>query len=127
MRESKRATALRAIRCFNNYDLLKRFGDAATYAIEYHPYESNSYLGWCRTYAWTAPDKERRKYGCEMVYAPARPLEFHGKRAESWPAALAWVQEVSGHTYVASPFGGHIPEQVLQRALAAADNQKKGT
>lgn len=100
--ESKRAERLRAIRVYNNHDLLVRFG-ATAHCIEYYTGEFQ-HTGRHTT-----------------VYSPgAMGAQFTGKRAISWPQALMWAQEKTGHTFVASPFGGAIPEHVLQRAEAEA-------
>lgn len=109
---TKRADALRACKIYNNHDLLVRFGDETTHCIEYS------------TGAFTFAGQRTTAYG-----PGGRGATFIGKRAISWPQALMWAQEKTGHTFVASPFGGAIPEHVLQRAeteakAAAALNKK---
>lgn len=117
---SKLADQLRAIRVFNNWGLLKKFGTEMDVAIEYHrPAEGR--LGWTEsshTSVWSPHQNPKlgkpRRWGQHGTNK-----EFHGLRRDSLPAALAWAGDVFGQKYVPSPFGGYIPEHVRFKARMA--------
>ena len=115
---TKLGEKLRAIRIFNNWDILVRFGDINDVSIEYHrPAEGR--MGWCETRhtrVWSPHQNPRLKI---VGLKSGTSKDFQGSRSESLPAALAWASNEFGHTYVPSPHGGYIPKHVLTKIKAA--------
>lgn len=113
---SKLAEQLKTIKVFNNWEILRQFGDAQDVAIEYHrPAEGR--LGWsesCHTAVWSPRSNPHLEVprGLKVGYTK----RFHGKRSESYYAARNWAMETFGHDYVTSPFGGLIPKHVKAKA-----------
>lgn len=111
---SKLADQLRAIRLFNNYDLLRRFGSSGDVAIEYSPSERWNVN---RTTVWSPhshPKLEASKQDRNWEKT------FIGKRAETFWLARNWAAQEFGHDYEPSPFGGHIPSHIRHKAKTAA-------
>lgn len=117
---SKLADQLRGLKVFNNHELLRRFGRGLDVVIEYHR-PAPGRLGWCDTHKSTVWSVSRnpRLESPKRALSVAGEKEFHGVRRESLPAALAWARNEFGHDYVASPFGGYIPQHTRHHAEMA--------
>ena len=104
---SKLADRLRKMDIHNNYELLQAFGGLADVAIEY----SRGVIrgGYPQTMVWRPPVKGK----------PGVRREFVGKRSISFGEAMKWVTTNAKYKLVPGPFGGHIPEHVLEKAKAA--------
>jgi hypothetical protein len=114
---SKFSDHLRAVRVFNNFDMLKRFGTAGDVAIEYIRPAAGR-LGWCevrRTSVWSPyPHAQLSIEGIKKH----GEKQFFGNRAHSLPTALAWARKTFGGEYVPSPHGGYLPKHVVDKARA---------
>ena len=114
------ATKLRDIRCFNNWDLLTRFGTAGDVAIEYVNPDARSVRP-RHTAVWAPRAHPKLPPPPNNLQAARGRKEFLGKQTESLGPAIAWANQTFGHVYVKSPFRGYVPEHVLDRAKEAVD------
>lgn len=117
---SKLTDQLSAIKVYNNWELLARFGGAQDVTYEYSR-ASSGLAGIGETTGVTVWSPR-----ANPKLEPPRRLErfyskvFHGKRSRSWPEAEAWLAvEFPGVEFVTSPFGGRVPKRVLDKAKAA--------
>lgn len=113
---SKLSDALNKLRVFNNWDLMRRFGERGKdVSCDYS-------TGWSRgceprhtsvsspTF-YTDPGAHWQNHGAKW---------FCGNRSESLPLAMVWASEQYGiDEWVTSPFGGKVPKPVLVAAKAA--------
>jgi hypothetical protein len=117
---SKLAEALRAIRIFNNYDILRRFGDEKSVVIDYHA-RAEGRMGWAtssKSVVWSP--RPHSKLEREPIGGSTYRKEFIGNRSESYWLARNWAAETFGDEYVPSPHGGLIPKHVKHKAEQAA-------
>ena len=109
---------LRAMRVFNDYEILVRFGvEGRDVVVRYHPggdlgsmcYRTSVYSPSFKT----DPNAHWTNNGTKT---------FLGNRASTLHVCLAWASEQYGvEAWVTSPFGGaKIPAEVLKAARAAA-------
>lgn len=118
---SKLSEQLRALKVFNNWELLLRFGSKDDVAITYSRPASGR-MGWCdtcRTSVWSPRKTEKLSTPKQHLTTTPSETEFLGLRSESFPEALRWAGATFGHTYIPSPFGGHVPQHVLKKAKEA--------
>lgn len=121
---SKFADQLRTLKVFNNWELIYRFGTTDDVVIEYRRPASGR-LGWCdthRTSVWSSIKTNKLPVPKQHLSTTPSEKEFYGLRSQSFPEALRWAGATFGHTYVPSPFGGHVPQHVLKKAKAAVKN-----
>ena len=116
---SKLADALRAMRVFNDHDLLTRFAADRRMAVcvSYIPHEAQMVNAARSQVSSPFFDTDRNAHwsdnGCKT---------FAGNRAESMPLALAWAQKKYGITeWAPSPFGrAKVPKEIRDAAERAA-------
>lgn len=125
---SKLQDALRAIKVFNNHNLLTRFGGPDDVAVEYHP-SPRGRLGYAqcdKTKVWSPRphrDLKRDERGLGSVYQK----EFLGNRKETFDRAIIWAAAALKVEFATSPFGGRVPKRVLDKAKEAALPKKRRT
>lgn len=115
---SKLADKLRAMRVFNDHDLLSRFAAnrKRAIAVDYIPPEgrlvrAHSSRVWSPFFQ-TDPNSAWYDHGHKT---------FVGRRSESLPKALAWATEQYGIAeWATSPFGAKIPKDAMDAASRAA-------
>ena len=111
---SKFSEQLRAIRVFNNYEMLKQFGGCGDVTIDYTASDRTvvHHTSVWSPYAHTdlnPPQFRGDQYS----------RDFIGKRSETFQLAINWAMERFGHDYVVSPFGGRLPAHVVHKAKQA--------
>ena len=111
---SKFADQLRALRIFNNWDLLRRFGAPGDVAVEYCVPDARS-VRCQRTRVWST----RPWDGLEKDPGGSFSKEFLGKRAESWPSAVSWAEDTIDRELAPSPHGGYLTRRVVDKAREA--------
>lgn len=115
-KDSKLAYALREKhRVFNNHDLLLSFGRHKDVAVEYTQGDSRACsVNHTSVYSprfKTDPFAPHYGDGCKW---------FVGKKHDSMPLAMAWAaSQYHIHHWAPSPFGGYVPQHVMERARAA--------
>ena len=108
---SKLADRLRTMDIRNNWELLQVFGDLGDVAVMYQRRaEGRAGIATTnKTTVWRPPLKGK----------PGVRREFIGKRSVSFGEAMKWVTTNAKYKLVPGPFGGHIPEHILEKAKAA--------
>ena len=114
---SKFADALRAIRVYNDHELLVRFGQPRDVMLSYRPPESRA----CRP-AQTHVYSPRFETDPKSAWYDYGQKSFGGNAKDSMPKARAWAAKQYGdQDWVASPFGRYtqVPRRVVEAARKA--------
>lgn len=123
---SKFSDQLRLIGVFNNWELLKRFGDKNDVVIDYRR-KPPGRMGICEynnSSVWS-PHKNKALPPKELSLVDHYEKKFPGNRSESMPEAVKWASQTLGHEFVSSPFGGMVPKPVREKAKAAINAAKR--
>jgi hypothetical protein len=113
----KLSDQLRAIRVFNNYDLLMQFGRPDDIAIEYYAPSPRACEAH-RTKVWS-PRRNAKLNDDLSAIAQSYSKTFVGLKRDTFWVAVQWAMDEFGHDYVPSPFGGYIPKHLKSKAMQA--------
>ena len=123
---SKLADQLREHKIFNNWNLLNQFGKTGDVVIDFN--RPSSGLAGIRelwgTAVWSIYKHPALTLPTRLLSTRTFQKEFFGPRKQSFPAALVWAHETFGSLYAPSPFGGHIPLHIKQKAIELVNKGK---